>query len=595
MSNLARKRTDIFHRPGIGLLLALSLLAIAPADLRAGDLKADPPSTPYELSVKPGMSLVLPNPAGILPLYPSTPSPFVVVGKNDAADESREVWDLRTFQRTGTIKGKVGSSSSSAARVSPDGKYLAVTATETEPDRVIEVWSFGDGKLVRRIEPKPRAKKILAFDFAANNRLVVAVELEVAKLLQVYDFVNGSMLGSLPLTAKFQEESLAMSPGRKTAAFLVAKELRVVDLESRKTLGSLAGDEACYALSFSADGSEIASVNFLGNGGHLKVWDLAKGEVVVDHPLPSGPNFATPGWSDLGSRSVQWLPDGSAWLIAGHALVNRKDGRWVWNVFSPPFRDADGRFREDALIYSQGVRMLDNDHVLAGLKAPGGGGRLEVAAIPWPKIDASVKAADSDGPSLLNRGGSLSLKFLVGSVRFSSPQEVEAGLTAAIAEGLAARGIKVVDGQPVVLNVKYSEEVGPPYRVFGTNIGANTTVNSTRFNLDLALTVPGSKAPVWSDKKADAGLSSFTTARSTGGKMDEAGMRQGGFDAVKVAVKNLGLPYFIPRPQDKDLATLPGTTVLASTAVGSGKSTGTVKVEKATNRGKKMVEPKKKP
>ena len=59
----------------------------------------------------------------------------------------------------------------------------------------------------------------------------------------------------------------------------------------------------------------------------------------------------------------------------------------------------------------------------------------------------------------------MSLKFEIGTVRFSNPKEVEAGLSEAIRDGLAAEGITVADGQPVVLHVKHSEEPGPPYRI----------------------------------------------------------------------------------------------------------------------------------
>jgi hypothetical protein len=326
---------------------------------------------------------------------------------------------------------------------------------------------------------------------------------------------------------------------------------------------------------------------FAAPGARLIVWDVAKGEVVVEHALASGPTFKTPGWGDAGARSIDWLPDGSAWLLAGHALVNRKDGRWAWNVFSPSYKGSDGKTNPNALIYSQAVKLLDNDHALAALKARTGG-RLEVVALPWPQVDASLKALESDAPALLKSGGSLSLKFNVGNVRFSNAKEVEAGLTEAIRDGLAAEGITVADGQPVVLQIRYAEEPGPPYRIFGPGAGGNQSVTSTRFTTELSLIVPGAKGPVWTDQKIETGLGRFTTSRKTGGRVDEAGMREGGFEGVRESVKSLGLPYFIPRPQDKNLAMLPGTTVLAAsaaTARATEKNPNNTKLEKPTTRG----------
>jgi hypothetical protein len=581
---------------GLVVLAAFTVSALV-SQARAGwDVKPDPATKPASLSLKPGMALPLPNPQGLWPLYPTTPSAFVAVGQNNVETDVREVWDLQTFQRTGTIKGKIGSTNMSPMRLSPDGKFLAVTATDADPDRAVEVWSFADGKLVKRIEPKPRPKKILGFDFAGEGRLVVVIEAEVAKILQIHDFTTGTMVATHGLPAKFQENSLAFSPGRKYAAYMTDTELRVIELESGKLVGNQPAKGLCNGMAFSPDGTELAGLFFSAPGGRLMVWDLAKGEVVVEHGLPSGPTFKTPGWGDAGARSIDWLPDGSAWLLAGHALVNRKDGRWVWSIFAPAYKDANGKMMSNALIYSQAVRLLDNDHALAGLKARTGG-RLEVVQLPWSQVDASLKALESNAPALLKAGGSVSLKFSVGNVRFSTPKEVEEGLTEAIRDGLAAEGITVADGQPVVLQVKHVEEPGPPYRIIGPGNSGNSSVTSTRFTTELALTVPGARGPVWTDQKIETGLGHYTTSRSTGGRVDEAGMRAGGFEGVKNSVKSLGLPYFIPQPKDKNLAILPGTTVLAASATPT-RTTETkpnnTKLEKATTRGQ-MKDSTKKP
>ena len=119
------------------------------------------------------------------------------------------------------------------------------------------------------------------------------------------------------------------------------------------------------------------------------------------------------------------MPDGSAWLLNGHALVNRKDGAWVWSLFAPPYADPKtGRipFGADVFVYTQCVHLLDNDHALAGLGGKGVPHRLEVVSLPWPKIDATLKAIESDAPALLRPGGSLSLQFQIGAVRHATPR-----------------------------------------------------------------------------------------------------------------------------------------------------------------------------
>ena len=575
------------HRPlrQIAMLAALVLSSSAArADSKPSwGVKPDPVAPPYSVPIKPSMAVPLPNPTGIWPLYSTTPSPFVVVGQNGAEGESREVWDLRTLQKTGSIRGKLGSSTTGPARLSPDGRFLAVDGTGSGSERVVEVWSFGDGKLARRIEPRPVPKKVLGFDFAAEGKVVLAIEAEIGNLLQVYDFQTGSLAATHPLGPKFQANSLAFSPGRKLAAYLTDVELRVVDLANAKLVGSLPAKGACKGMAFSPDGTELAASFFEAPGGRLTSWDLVMGEMAVTHVLPSGPTFETPGWAGSAAPAVEWLPDGSAWLLDGHALVNRQDGRWVWSVFAPSYQAPNGSFRPNALIYSQAVKILDDDHAIAGLKGADGP-RLEVVKLPWAVADASLKAFESGAPALLGAGGSLTLTVNVGGVRHSTPAEAEAGLTEAIREGLAAQGIGLASGRQVVLHVKHSEEPGPAYRIFGPG-GNNGSVTSTRFVTELTLTVSGSKTPAWSERKDVTGLRSYASSRETGGKTDEAGLRMGGFEGLKETLSHLGMPYFIPRPQDKDLAMLPGTTILAASARLGGTNAVNPKAARPTKRG----------
>ena len=572
-----------------GLMSTLLLLAAPPLAHAAWDAKPDPPAEPVKLAARPGQSVPLPNPSGMAPVFPTTPSPFVAVGQNDTEEAVREVWDLRTFERAGTLKGKFAPTSYSPSRLSPDGKYLAILAHDDAADRAVEVYAFATGEKVLRATAEPPPKKVLAFDLAAGGRLVIALELDKAKAkaLQTYDLATGAKLGELPLSAGFQDGSLAVSPGGRQVAFIAEKDLVIVDPASGKTLGKVPhGSFSCAGMAFSPDGSELAAVFLQDPGSRLICWEVANGEVVADYPFPSGPTFPTPGWSD-GGRTVDWLPDGSAWLLEGHALVNRKDGQWVWNLFAPPSKGPDGNFLPDGFIYYQGAKLLDDDHAIAGARARGATPRLEVVTIPWPKIDASLKAAEEKAPALLGPGGSISLKIDVGAVRFSTPQEVKDQLAAAIGEGLSAAGITVADGQPVVLHVRHAEESGPGYRIMGPRLpnGANM-VTSTRFITELSLTVPNTKAPVWISQKVETGLGHFATDRQTGGRIDEAGMRQGGFRGVQASLKSLGLPYFIPNPKDKHLALLPGTTLVTPSPASARRGTSKARASKPTLRGK---------
>ena len=583
------------QRP-LGLLscAVLGLVVGASAGRAAWQVVPDPPAEPVKLSVKPGQSIPLPNPSGMAYLVPTTPSAFVAVGQVAGPGEALEVWDLRTFKKAGAVKGKIAPTSYTPSRLSPDGKYLAVLAADSDKERAIEVWSSADSKRLCRIAPSPPPAKILAFDFAAGGRLAVALEVEEgnkkSKALRSYEVATGELAGSVGLPEGFQDASFALSPGRKFLAYFESgKAVHVLDLAAGKEVGTI--EEKCFStngMAFSPDGTELAALF----GPRIAVWDLKSGEVAVEHQLPSGPDFPTPGWHDGGWPAIDWLPDGSAWLLKGHALVNRKDGRWVWNLFTPPFKDPKtDQFLPGAFIYTQVVKVLDNDHVLGGLNGRSSGNRLEVGTIPWPQIDASLKVLDAAGPALLGPGQAVSLKFELGSLRFTTPQEVQAGFTEAIAAALESEGVKVAEGRPVVLVIRHSEEPGPPYRIVGLGLrGTGQSITSTKFNTELALTVAGMKAPIWTSQKGGTGLGRFANDRQTGGKVDEAAMRLGGFRAVLDSLKNLGVPYFIPRLADKKLAMLPGTTLLtpapASASARARAGAGNPRAEKPTLRGR---------
>ncbi len=53
------------------------------------------------------VSIIVPESFSGRILYPTTPSPFVVVGGNDADQHAREVWDLRMASKVGRLSGRI--------------------------------------------------------------------------------------------------------------------------------------------------------------------------------------------------------------------------------------------------------------------------------------------------------------------------------------------------------------------------------------------------------------------------------------------------------------------------------------------------------
>ena len=407
--------------------------------------------------------------------------------------------------------------------------------------------------------------------------------------MQLYDTSKGKLVRNQVTPKTIQDKALAISPGGKLLAFALDKTVEILDAETGAPLGTREIPVAfCSGLAFSPDGTELAAVLNHNSTIQLIAWDLEKGEVVANHVIPGGPNFPAPGWTSIAEINLEWLSDGSAWLIAGHALINRKDGRWVWSTFAPPYADPKtGRmpFGTDVFVFSQSIHLLDTDHALAGLGGRGIAHHLEVVTLPWPKIDASLKAMESDAPALLKPGGSLTLKFHMGTVRHSTPQEAQAELTKALTAAIDSMGFKVADGQPVVLHVRHNEEPGMEYRAMGFRGRSQPGVVSTKFVDDFALTIGDATVSVWADQKVRSGLGFIVSGYRIGNEINEVSLRKAGFEALKSDFLSLGMPYFIPQDKDKALSMLPGLTVLTSSP-SARISSGTAKA-KATTRGQR--------
>src|SRR4051794_28572951 len=98
-------------RPFAFLILLLSPIVTQADDLSASNwkLKLDPPSTPPAAPASKDFAIPFPNnfAGGGEAVYPSTPSKFVVIGKNFFDKDVRQVWDLATRKMVGSFKGQL--------------------------------------------------------------------------------------------------------------------------------------------------------------------------------------------------------------------------------------------------------------------------------------------------------------------------------------------------------------------------------------------------------------------------------------------------------------------------------------------------------
>ncbi len=413
-------------------------------DLSATDwtLKVDPPAqAPAKATVKP---FVIPFPAnfghGNEALYPSTPSSFVAIGKNGFDNDVRQVWDLSTKKLVGSVRGQLGFDEKTVA-LGADGAYLAGKPTFR---KTVEVRATKNGRVARSFDVD---SPFLDFvDFAAGDRLIFG-RLQDRKL-QVADIKSGDKVCDVELVKEADREAVALSPGR---AYLAAASwrdgtLRVYDLATGKAVGEAptpkknGANVRCAGLAFAPDGSELAGL-FEHFGEHRIVsWAAADGKMVADHDL--GKEVQRPTFYK--DRGIDYLPDKSAWLVLGHAVVDREAGKKVWTL---PFDNNNLKVSPR--------RFLDEDHALVVGFAPSM--TLRTAEVPRDKIAGAARIVRSGGNASDASLPPLKPADLAGAKRVAL--EAKPGAWSA-APDPAATPVRRLTSRPVALKGKADEMRG---------------------------------------------------------------------------------------------------------------------------------------
>ena len=346
----------------------------------------DPPALPLELPSSAEISLRIPLEHGKpLILYPSTPSPFVVLGHGRYGGRP-QVWDLRTGEMAGEIRGEPGMPDHVAA--SPDGKHLAIFSLGTM--RTVRIWSFETGKAVHELELGERFASVSWLDFAGPNRLIAAVSAEQACL--VWDVHTGEQITKIDAYPTPRREQIAISPGGAYLAMNVKlNSLQIMDTRNGEEAGNIVlepsggrGMLRADGLAFSPDGKELAGWFTEGGGAALLVWNAANGRLAVEHRFPENPLTGLMLTTYQG-RPLEWFADRSAWLVRGGAVFDRESGGPLWVEPRDPQR-----------IYRAPRRFVDAERMLDVI-----GNResqtLRLVPIPKEKIAASGEVVRAGG------------------------------------------------------------------------------------------------------------------------------------------------------------------------------------------------------
>ena len=314
-------------------------VAPPPANDPAWKVKADP--LPQAVEIPDGAKGAIPV-AGLtqLAVFPSVPSPFVLAAQEMGASHAYEVWDLRTFKKTGGLT--LGNERlADHCALSSDGAFVASkVGIGFQPN--IDVWSAADGKRLAHIaadDGKSGIVHLVWVDFVGSGQLITAKSVKFELVFQIWDVKTGAEVRQFTASAPTDRKQIAVSAGRKYVAVFHKNKDRVLiyDLST----GTLAGEARlakdtnflqCQGLAFSPDGTTLASVFSTGIGGRIVSWDLANGEVKADQPYKQNlQQMAANGFFYKGP-ALEWLNDSSGFVAFGQLLIDAVKGNVFWKI-----------------------------------------------------------------------------------------------------------------------------------------------------------------------------------------------------------------------------------------------------------------------
>jgi hypothetical protein len=342
--------------------------------------KLEPDPAPFPVAAKPKSKLAgVSDFARLSVVYPALPSPLVSVDQKGKT----QVWDLQTMEKIheAPFPFLVQNDMVKHTALSQDGAFLA----QLSPAK-LETLEFKIGKVARH-DLDMRLGLPVALEFFSQGKLLLGHD-HVVTRFRIWDVSTEKVEMEFHLPARkpglilrITKGSWALSGGGKYFAIPWSDHLLVFDLKSGIAVGAKAlpkedGDfgMTCRGLAFSPDGKELAGAFGVGFASRILVWDILTGNLVANHPIRMNwrPGIYVKG-------EVQWLPDGSGWLIGGSTILDRKSGTVLTTIQQNDWEGKGPR-----------PRIVDADHI-ASLSGERSHEVLALEPLPWDKIKSGRK------------------------------------------------------------------------------------------------------------------------------------------------------------------------------------------------------------
>ncbi|MBC8353527.1 MAG: hypothetical protein H8E66_16130 [Planctomycetes bacterium] len=373
---------------------------------------------------------------------------------------------------------------------------------------------------VRTAKPLGSLSKsfVSTIEFLDENR-VIAVNDDGTT---VWDFRTGDVrqIPSPPHTRK-----TAVSLDRRQLAVCTAQDMLVFDIDADRQIAKMqrpnSGNSSAFAdcidVAFSDDGRELAAS--LEN--RIICWSF-RGAIVFDETIKSG--LGVP----VDRVTLEWIPDGSGWLLGKEYVVDRESKRPTIIVTSP------------ASTYRRS-RFLDNNQLLIGRAK-----ELIAITIPWERIKSAI-AANGRGDGLLTRNGTTGLSVNIENVRFADPDQVKRQLSDAFSARLSRDGIRTVPNAPVEFRLTYREVKGADIQYVQSKTFVPTlrpkgpTTNSSETKAALQVDLFSDNKIIWQT------LITQGASYVVRGGVTPQSVRDAAFHDLLKSIETAQLPYYVPR------------------------------------------------
>ena len=352
-------------------------------------VKVDPSTVEAKIDPAKPINIKFPKDGGHTDIiYPVTPSVYVALGSNSFNRPVREIWNLATRGKTGTITPSVMRGRTKEA-LSPDGQHVAATIDKFfDKKNGVRVWAAKGNKGLGELQTDAEVKAVL---FPSPQRLMAICAGGAA---YVWKIPSGDLEHELALEKAEEASSVAVSPGGNYLAVVVGpSNFKVFDLNTGKVVGeqtlpvaSTFATNKPDAMSFSPDGLELALVVPSGTWDKaLAIYSVADGKLLSTAEL-NIKNISHSTERVAGNR-LEWFPDRSKLLWRGHYVLDAKIGGPVW---SAPEEDGSSDAPR---------KLLDGKQIVVvagGRQNP----NLITAPVPVGEIDAAAATVANGGDAV---------------------------------------------------------------------------------------------------------------------------------------------------------------------------------------------------